>query len=341
MDGIRGRTFVITGGFSLVGSHIAEQLLAAGAGRVRLLDNGAVGQASTVRELLADPRVEAVPADVLRLDALLNAFQQADGVFHAAFFITMPLANDLWTGMDVNVRGTMNVLEACRWQRVPRLVYSSSIAAYGHPQSPEVSEDDPFDARGMKPAAALYGAAKIMGEQLCALYQERHGLAYACLRYATVYGERQHRRGMHVMAMMAAYEAARAGRRPVIEGTGTDRHDYVYAGDVGRANLLAMCSEHAAAAYTIATGSTASVGEVVRLVLGACGCEAEPEYVSSASGNPNVHHSVPRFSVDKARRELGWEPQVPLPEGVRRLVAWQDAHQSAQVSGKTPKAGDS
>jgi UDP-glucose 4-epimerase len=326
MDGIRDKRFAVTGGYSLVGSHIAEQLLAAGARQVRLLDNSAIGQRSSVAALLADPRVEARTVDVLRLDALMEAFDGMDGAFHTAFYITVPLSRDLWTGMDVNVRGAMNVLEACRWQRVPRLVYSSSIAAYGHPKGQTVDESAPFDAVGMKPAAALYGAAKVMGEQLCALYRERHGLGYACLRYSTVYGERQHRRGMHVQAMMAAYQAIRGGRRPVVEGTGADRHDYVYVGDVAAANLLAMASGRGGEAYTIATGEPTPAAEVVREVIRACGSDLEPEFTHPSADNPNVFHSVPRFDVGKARRELGWTPRTPLSEGIRRLVAWSDAH---------------
>jgi UDP-glucose 4-epimerase len=324
VDGIRDKSFVVTGGYSLVGSHIAEQLLSAGAKRVRLLDNGAVGSAATIADLRDDPRVEAIRADVLRLDALMEAFEGADGVFHTAFFITVPLSRDLSTGMDVNVRGLMNVLEACRWLRVPRIVCSSSIAVYGHPEGDLVDETAPFQSAGMTPIAALYGAAKVMGEKLCALYQERHGLGYACLRYSTVYGERQHRRGMHVLAMMSAYEAVREGRRPTVEGTGTDRHDYVYVGDVAHANLLAMVSRRPAGNYTIATGIPVPAGDVVREVIRACGSTLEPEFMARSADNPNVFHSVPRFSIRKAALELGWEPRTSLVEGIRRLVAWND-----------------
>jgi UDP-glucose 4-epimerase len=326
MDGIQGKSYLVTGGFSLVGSHIAEQLLEAGAARVVLLDNGSVGSAATVGALAADPRVTLVNADILRLDAVMEALEGIDGVFHTAFFITVPLARNLWTGMDVNVRGLMNVLEACRWQKVPRIVYSSSIAAYGHPSGPVVDESAGFQPAGMKPAAALYGAAKVMGEQLCAFYRERHGLDFAALRYATVYGERQHRRGMHVVAIMAAYEAARRGEAPVIEGDGTDEHDYVYAGDVARANLLAMQSDRSGEGYTIATGRSTPVAEVLRRVLDACNSPHRPRFTRVAADNPNAYQSVPRFDISKAERELGWKPLTSLDAGIRRLVAWCDAH---------------
>jgi UDP-glucose 4-epimerase len=325
MDGIRGESFLVTGGFSLVGSHIAEHLLAGGAARVQLLDNGSIGKARTVQSLCADERVRVLQADILRQDALMEACEGVDGVFHTAFFITTTLARDLATGMDVNIRGVMNVLEACRWQKVPKIVISSSIAAYGHPTGEVVTEDAGFQPQGMKPAGALYGAAKVIGEQLCAFYQERHGLAYASLRYSTVYGERQHERGMHVIPMMTAWRAARAGQDSVaLQGDGTDRHDYVYAGDVARANLIAMQSGQGN--YTIATGVSTPVSEVVRLVLQACGARTQVRYREVANDNPNAYQSVPRFDIAKAGRELGWAPEVPLADGLARMVAWCDAN---------------
>ena len=268
-----------------------------------------------------------VNADILRLDAVMEALEGIDGVFHTAFFITVPLARNLWTGMDVNVRGLMNVLEACRWQKVPRIVYSSSIAAYGHPSGPVVDESAGFQPAGMKPAAALYGAAKVMGEQLCAFYRERHGLDFAALRYATVYGERQHRRGMHVVAIMAAYEAARRGEAPVIEGDGTDEHDYVYAGDVARANLLAMQSDRSRRGLHHRDRPLDPGG---RGAAAWCSTPAArrtaPRFTRVAADNPNAYQSVPRFDISKAERELGWKPLTSLDAGIRRLVAWCDAH---------------
>lgn len=326
MDGIQGKSLLVTGGFSLVGSHIAEQLLAAGAARVVLMDNGSLGSPASVQALRDDPRVRVVQADILRQDALMEAAEGMDGVFHTAFFITTALARNLSTGMDVNIRGLMNVLEACRWQHVPRIVLSSSIAVYGHPVGEVVHEDAPFQPQGMKPAAALYGAAKVVGEQLCAFYQQQHGISFASLRYSTVYGERQHERGMHVIPIMAAYRAARKGEASVtLQGDGTDRHDYVYAGDVARANLLAMQAA-ASGGYTIATGASTPVDEVVRLVLEACGARTQVRYEQVARDNPNAYQSVPRFDIGKAQRELGWEPATPLPQGIGCLVAWCDAH---------------
>lgn len=327
MEGIEGRSFLVTGGYSLVGSHIAEQLLGAGAARVRLLDNGAIGTVASIRALATDDRVTVVHADILRQDALMEAADGVDGVFHTAFFITTALAHNLSTGMDVNIRGVMNILEACRWQKVPRIVMSSSIAAYGHPVGQVVTEDAGFQPQGMKPAGALYGAAKVIGEQLCAFYRERYGISYASLRYSTVYGERQHDRGMHVIPIMAAYRAARQGQDIfTLQGEGSDRHDYVYAGDVGRANLLAMVGRASHGNYTIATGVSTPVNEVVRLVLHACGSQAQPRYQQVAVANPNAYQSVPRFDITKAREELGWQPSTPLAQGIARMIAWCDAN---------------
>ena len=197
---LKGGRFLIAGGFGLIGSHVADQLLAAGADMVTLFDNAAVGTAETVAHLRSELRVKLLRGDILRLNEVFDALDGVDGVFHPAYFITIPLSQNLWTGMDVNVRGLMNVLEACRWRGVKKFVYSSSIAVYGGRVEGVVREEDPFAHNNVPPASALYGAGKVMAEHLCAFYKERYGLDYVALRISTVYGERQHGRGLNVVA---------------------------------------------------------------------------------------------------------------------------------------------
>ena len=176
------------------------------------------------------------------------------GVFHTAYFITLPLSKDLWAGMDVNVRGLMNVLEASRWRGVKKIVYSSSIATFGNAGDGVIAEESPFVGHGVQPASALYGIGKLMAEQLCAFYKERHKLDYVAVRIATVYGERQHARGVNVVPVIDAYEQVRRGVAPVMKLDPAEVHDYIYAGDVARAQIMAMQSEVSGETFTIASG---------------------------------------------------------------------------------------
>ncbi len=125
--------FVITGGASLIGSHVAEQLLSQGAREVVLLDNYALGSPDTVKSLLGDPRVKLVRGDILRINELYDAFEGCDGVFAIAGFLTLPLSQNPSLGLAVNVEGQVNIFETCRYRGVKKVVFSSSIAVYGDP----------------------------------------------------------------------------------------------------------------------------------------------------------------------------------------------------------------
>jgi UDP-glucose 4-epimerase len=329
---IEGNKFVVTGGFGLVGSHIADQLLAAGASGVTLCDNGAVGDAQTVAHLRDNPRVKLLQGDILRINEMLDALEGVSGVFHTAYFITIPLAKNLWTGMDVNVRGLMNVLEACRVRGVKKIVYTSSIATYGNAGDGAITEESPFVGYGVQPTPALYGIGKLMAEQLCAFYKQRHGLDYVAARVSTIYGERQHARGLNVVPVVEAYEQARRGVAPMMRLDPAEVHDYIYVGDVARAHVMAMASDISGEAFTIASGKPTRFDELIRATLKACGAPFEATFEEDTTRMRSAKAAQNRYSVDKAKTMLGWEPQVSLEEGLRRLVAWRDGATSSTAA---------
>lgn len=323
MPAIEGGKYVLVGGASLVGSHVAEQLLAGGAREVVLLDNLALGSLHNIEALLSTGRCSFVRGDVLRLNALYDAFEAADGVFSIAGFLGQLVAADPWTGLDVNIRGLQNVLEAARYRRVNKVVFSSSVGVYGEIGAEPNSEEAPLRWQNMAPGRALYAASKIMGEGLCRLYQDRHALSFLALRYSAVYGERQHTRAFDATRMVHAYDRVRSGQPPIIEGDGATVQDYVYAGDVGRANVMAMASTASGHAMNIVSGVDTSQARIAELVARACGSALTPEFKPSGKlwAPPSLHQG---FARDRARRLIGWEPQVTIEEGIRRLVAWLD-----------------
>ncbi len=321
---IAGNRFLITGGWGLVGSHIADELLSKGAGEVVLFDNGSVGSAGSVAHLLDTPGVRLVQGDVLRLEDLLDAMTGVSGVFHTAAFITLPLAARPVLGIDVNIRGFVNVLESCRVRGVTKVVYTSSIATYGNAPEGVIDERSPFVGEGVQPASALYGLGKLVGEQFCALYGQRHGLKWVALRCSSIYGERQHARGVSVLPIIDAHDRIRQGLRPIIHGDGHEVHDYIYAGDVGRAHVMAMEAPVTAETITIATGRPASLNEVVALVLKACASPLTAENREQPGRLRSAGATRDRFSIEKAAALLRWRPQVSLEEGVARLIAWRE-----------------
>jgi UDP-glucose 4-epimerase len=322
---IEGNKFVITGGVSLIGSHVSEHLLARGAREVVLFDNYSLGSPEAVEDILRDNRVKLVRGDILRVNELFDALDGAAGVFAVAGFLTLPLSQNPGLGLSVNVQGHVNVLEACRYRGVKRVVFSSSIAVYGEADVDAIDEATPLQWQTLQPATALYAASKIIGESLGGLYQRRHGIESVSLRYSTVYGERQHYRGVNALFIMENYERVARGERPVISGDGGEVHDYIHVGDVARANVMAMASEAPGGSFNVVTGADTTLNDVVRTLLKVMGSSLDPEYATAASAVKSSSSRRLNLSRDRVEAAIGWKPEVSLEEGIRRFVAWREA----------------
>jgi UDP-glucose 4-epimerase len=328
MPAVSGGKFVVVGGASLLGSHIGELLLQANAREVVLLDNLALGSTDNIQSLLLDGRATFVRGDILRLNELFDPFAGADGVFNVAGFLTAPIAANPWMGIDVNVRGAQNVLEACRLQGVKKMIFSSSTGVYGSLGEEANDESSPLRWGELSPALVLYCTSKVMGEGLARLYQQRYGLDCVSLRYSAIYGERQHKRAIDATRMVEAYERIRSGQPPIVQGDGNQLQDYVYVGDVARANLLAMEGDVSGEGITIATGVNTSQAEIVNLIVKACETDLKAQFSDDVTSKPSPV-TRPVFGREAARRLLGWEPTVSIEEGIRRLVAWLDQERAS------------
>lgn len=315
--------FVVTGGASLIGSHVADQLLEQGAAEVVLLDNFALGTPEAIAHLAGDPRVKLVRGDILRINELYDAFKGAQGVFAIAGFLTLPLTQNPPLGLAVNVEGQVNVFEACRYAGVGKVVFSSSIAAYGEPGDDLIDEQSPSNLAPFQPGAALYACTKLIGEALCKLYAAKHGVDAIALRYSTVYGERQHYRGVNALYIVENYDRIMRGERPSLPGDGSEVHDYIHVTDVARANVAAMASTVTGEVFNVVTGEETTVKRIVEILLEITGSPLEPQFGAGAGAVKSTSGSRLRLSREKIGRELGWRPQIGIEEGLRRLLAWR------------------
>jgi UDP-glucose 4-epimerase len=321
---ITGRRFLLVGGASLIGSHLAEALLDTGASEVVLFDNFSLSSPDVVRSLSQKPSVRVVRGDVLKLNQVMEAMKDVDGVFLLAAYLTLPLAQSPALGAEVNVMGVVNVLEASRLLGGKKVVLASSIAVYGTNVEGLVDESTPLGSAGVSPAYGAYAASKLMGEHLGRLYAQKFKVEFCSVRYSTVYGENQHSRGVNALYILEAMQNVKEGRPPQIRDTGAEAHDYIHAGDAARGMLLAMDKGRAGQSYNVATGRSTSVKEVVDLVLKELGSTLEPEYVAdSRDARSTADHEL-HISNTLAREELGWEPRVSLPEGIGRLRRWME-----------------
>jgi UDP-glucose 4-epimerase len=320
---IAGQRFLIIGGASLSGSHIADKLVLGGAAHVVLFDNFSLASRHAIAHFESDDRVSVFLGDMLRLETLIEAMQGIDGVFLVAAFLAGPLAADLRQGLDVNIHGVRNVLEACRLCGVKRIVFSSSVGMYGNAgHLDSIDESTPLMTDGMGSIMAIYSASKLIGESLCRLYFERYGLEWAALRYSSIYGPRQHSHSINALPIIEIYEDLVAGKRPIIYGDGEDVHDYVYVGDLAMANVKAMRASGCGAA-SVVSGESRSINEIAHIIGNALQSELRPEYRNPENRLAFTKSKRLRYSRAKAKELWSWEPEVRLEEGISRYVEWR------------------
>jgi UDP-glucose 4-epimerase len=326
---IQGGKFLITGGASMIGAHITEQLLKAGARQIVLFDNYSLGTPEGIGDLVQHPQVKLVRGDILRTNELYDQLESIDGVFAAAGFLTLPLSLNPSLGVAVNVQGMLSVFEACRYRNVGKVIFSSSIAVYGEPTADLIDETTPWTWSKLQPGAALYAASKIMGENFGKLYHDRHGVKSISLRYSSVYGERQHLRAVNSVYIVDTYDRLMRGERPIIPDDGREVHDYIHVADVARANLVAMESDVSRESFNVATGTATTLNRLVEIVREITGTHLQPEYKTPPGTIRAAVSTKLDFSVEKIERMIGWKAEISIEEGVRRTLAWRAKEQQS------------
>lgn len=315
MSAISGSAVLVTGGAGLIGSHTVEHLLTKGVRGVVLYDRYL--NPENLKEIMDRPDVSIVEGDIADLTSLRKAMERVDFVIHLGGLLLLPAMRNPREALLVNINGTYDLLELALDLGIKKVVYASSVSIYGTPDTDQpISENQPFLNR------TLYGAGKIAGEQFCRVLTEMRGLNYVALRYSSVYGPRQHQDGLYPRLILGALADMKAGRTPRVEGTGNEVQDFVYVGDVARANALALETPVSDAAYNIVSGVPVTVRELIETVLKVEGYPIHAEF-APRPGKELV--SYRRFNGEKARRELGFTPEVGLEEGLSRLIAWAKA----------------
>ncbi len=321
-----GKIYLVTGGASLIGSHLADHLLARGAAEVRLLDNYALGTPDTIAHLEGEARVTRLRGDILRLNDVIDAARGADGIFALAGFLTIPMAANIPLGVEVNTTGVVNTLEAARIAGVRRVVFASSVAAYGETRADSLTENLPVGLSTASPIAAVYGTTKLLGENIGRLYQQKHGLQFNALRFASVYGERQHERAMNANAIAILHDQILRGECPVIAGDGREVHDYIHVADVASGCLAAMLNGTGGDVLNLVTGEDTNLTQLVEMMLDVCGAtHLRPVYREDTRAFRSAGGERLCFSPLQARERIGWTAKVPLREGLRRFTAWREA----------------
>jgi len=298
---------LVTGGAGFIGSHIVDAYVQAGH-EVVILDDLSSGRRENVH-----PEARLVQADIREVAAREMIRQERPDVLnhHAAQMDVRRSVADPRFDADVNLLGLLNVLEGAREAGVKRVIFASSGGAvYGDREKLPATENDPTAP------VSPYGVSKRAGELYLHYYHVSHGLPYVALRYANVYGPRQDPHGEAGVVAIFTQRLV-SGGETVINGDGTQTRDYVYVGDVAAANVAALQTDFVGP-LNIGLGVETDVNRLYELLRDAAGVTA------SATHGPAKVGEQRRSVIDaaRAREVLGWEPRMPLADGLRKVVTF-------------------
>jgi UDP-glucose 4-epimerase len=294
---------VVTGGAGFIGSHVVDALLARG-DEVHVLDNFSTGK----RESTADG-ARLVEGDIRSDVHDLFAEVRPEACFHLAAQADVRVSVERPDyDADVNVLGTIQVLEGSRPYGTQVVFSSTGGAIYGEC-------DGPAPESAPRRPLAQYGTSKLAGEEYLATYNRLFGTRHVSLRYGNVYGPRQDPHGEAGVVAIFLNRLA-AGATPQIFGDGRQTRDYVFVSDVTRATLAAVGRD--GGVYNVGSGEETSVLELYELCRRVAASETEPEFAPPRLGE--LQRSV--LDVRRARRDLGWRPEHGLEHGLRETWDW-------------------
>ncbi|TET27850.1 MAG: SDR family NAD(P)-dependent oxidoreductase [Candidatus Bathyarchaeum sp.] len=299
---------VVTGGAGFIGSNLCRTLLEHGA-KVTAFDNLYSGKIDFIKDLM-DKGLNFVQEDIRDPTALEKATKNCEVIFHLAAQTSVPFSmENPKEDCEINVVGTLNVLEAAR-KAGARMVFASSCAVYGNPEKRPTPETYPTHP------IAFYGLTKLLGENYCRFYQETYGLEVVMLRIFNVYGPNCHG---------AIYDFLNKLRKTPdkleVLGTGKQSRDFVYVSDMVDALIKAATSPAAAGqAFNVGTGTTTSVAELAKMIVEILGLENVEIYFKGGQAWAG-DMDITLADNSKAVNKLQWRPQVSLKEGLKKLIS--------------------
>jgi nucleoside-diphosphate-sugar epimerase len=306
-------TWLVTGGAGFIGSNIVHRLAADGE-TVRVLDDFSSGRRSNLAGL-PKGRVTIVEADLRDARAVDAAARKCDYVLHQGAVPSVPRSiADPDATVDVNVTGTLRVLEAARKSKsVRRVVFASSSSVYG--DTPTLPKIESMPLQPLSP----YAASKAAGESLCRAWTASMGVETTVLRYFNVFGPRQDPRSQYAAVMPRFFAALLAGEAPVIYGDGQQTRDFTYVDNVVEANLRAARTPKAAGeVLNVACGDRVTVAGLASMIGEVLGVPCKPRFEKGRGGE--VRHSL--AGVERMESILGFRPPVSLRDGLARTAPW-------------------
>jgi len=304
---------LVTGGAGFIGSHLVERLLADGHA-VTVLDDYSNGKLENLSSVQNHPKLEVHRVDVADHEDVKPLFEGNDWVFHLAGLADIvPSVQSPATYHDVNVSGTVAVLEAARAADIKRFVYTASSSCYGLPDNFPTAETD--EIRAMYP----YALTKYLGEQYTLHWNKVYRLPTVSLRLFNVYGPRSRTTGAYGAVFGVLLAQKLAGQLLTVVGDGSQTRDFTYVTDVADAFIAAATSDVEGEIFNVGSGNTYSINHLVDLIGG------DVTYIPKRPGEPDCTFA----DTTKILKALDWSPKVSFEDGVERMLTiieyWKDA----------------
>lgn len=301
--------FLVTGGAGFIGSNIVGELLKRNY-EVKVLDNFSTGK----RENLADygNDVELIEGDIRSYHIVKDAVTDVDVILHQAALPSVPRSiNDPITSNEVNVTGTLNILEAARKNNVQKIVFASSSSVYG--DNPKLPKDESMIPNPLSP----YAVSKLSGEKYCQVFTRIYGLKTIALRYFNVFGPRQDPNSQYSAVIPRFIKAIMAGESPIIFGDGEQSRDFTFVRNVIEGNILAATTDcESGIAMNCACHGRITLNELVANINEILGKDVKPVYKEPRAGD--IKHSF--ADIDLAGKTLNYKPLVDFKEGLKITI---------------------
>lgn len=301
--------FLVTGGAGFIGSNIASELLEKGYS-VRILDNFSSGKRENLKGMEND--IELIEGDIRSYHIVQDSLKDIDIVLHQAALPSVPRSiKDPITTNDVNINGTLNILEAAVDLKVKRVVYASSSSVYGdNPVLPKVETMIP---NPLSP----YAVSKLTGEKYCNVFSRIYGLETVCLRYFNVFGPRQDPASQYSAVIPKFIKAINQNKQPVIYGDGEQSRDFTYISNVVQANILAATADcESGISVNCAVSGQITLNELIREMNKLMDKDIKPVYEGPRAGD--IKHSY--ADINLAEKTLGYKPVVSFQEGLKKTI---------------------
>jgi len=324
---IEGKNILITGGAGFIGSHLVDEYLKQRAGKVVVFDDFSTGFIENLNHIKNNPCLKIVKGSILNRELLEETVRKEE----IAIIDHQAAELEVYTGIrnarrdaEINILGTLNVLNTALKNRVEKILFASSGAVYGEAEYTPVDEDHPLTPHWP------YGVSKLSAERYCIQYFRLYGLNVTAFRYAIVYGPREWFGRVLTMFIKRIFLE---NKPPVVFGDGSQTRDYIYVEDLTKAHMLAIRNNKSAGeVFNISSGKAISIKELAETLIKVSGKQLDIIFDNPPEGEASryqperirlqgeLKHFV--LSPRKAEKLLGWKPRITFTEGVAKEIAW-------------------